>query len=464
MGLKKKNMRRKIFYTIMVLIIGLGSFSPFAATEAIEFNRHLVISDDQMFNPSAMTLAEIQKFLELKNSYLATLTVPDIDGAQKTAAAIIDGAAKRHGVNPKLILVMLQKEQSLVEDPNPSYKQIDWAMGYGVCDSCSLNDPLLLIYKGFANQVDKAIARLRWYSDNPTVFKTVGQTYIIDGQDVTPMTQATANLYSYTPHIHGNYLFWKIWQRWFKQYYPDGSLLKTYDAPTVWLIQFGEKRAFVNMSSLISRYDPKRILTVTTEELDKYEVGAPIKYPNYSLLKEPTGSIYLLVGDTLKHIDTMDTFRLLGFNPLEIIEVETGDLDGYNIGEEITMKSSYPLGALLQNKDTGGVYYVQNGVKHPLIAIEIMRINYPGYRLIPVDAVELENFDDGDMIGYREGALLKGSDKPTVYVVSGATRRPIVSGEVFERLGYKWTDVYTVSEGSLVVLPLGQSVDLSFKE
>lgn len=203
-------MRKKIVATITALVVVFAVFVPYYATQAVEFNRHLIISDQQMFNSSAMNMAEVQKFLELKKSYLATLNVPDVDGVVKSAAMIIAGAAKRNGVNPKVILVMLQKEQSLVEDSNPRAKQIDWAMGYGVCDDCSMNDPLLLVFRGFANQIDKAMARLKWYSDNPTAFKTVGQTYIIDGQDVTPLSQATANLYSYTPHIHGNYLFWKI--------------------------------------------------------------------------------------------------------------------------------------------------------------------------------------------------------------------------------------------------------------
>jgi len=457
-------MRKRIVAVITGIFVVMGSFIPYYTTKAVEFNRHLIISDQQMYDSSAMTLAEIQKFLELKNSYLATLNLPDVDGVIKSSAAIIEATAKRQGVNPKVILVMLQKEQSLVEDPNPTPKQIDWAMGYAVCDSCSMNDPLLLIYKGFATQVDKSMARLRWYSENPTAYKTVGQNYLIDGQDVTPLSQATANLYSYTPHIHGNYLFWKIWQRWFKQYYPDGSLLKSYDSSTVWLIQFGEKRAFVSMSSLISRYDPKRILTVTNEELEKYEVGAPIKYPNYSLLKESNGAIYLLVNDTIKHIDSMETFRSLGFNPLELIDVQSGDLDSYELGTEITMKSAYPMGALLQNNESGAVYFVQNGEKHPLIAIEIMRINYANYRVIPVDPIELEKFDDGAMIKYQEGTLLKSLDAPIVYVVSAGTKRPIVSGDVFEKLGYAWADIHEVSAGSLDVLPIGQSVDLSFKE
>ena len=98
-------MRKRIVAVITGIFVVMGSFIPYYTTKAVEFNRHLIISDQQMYDSSAMTLAEIQKFLELKNSYLATLNLPDVDGVIKSSAAIIEATAKRQGVNPKVILV-----------------------------------------------------------------------------------------------------------------------------------------------------------------------------------------------------------------------------------------------------------------------------------------------------------------------------------------------------------------------
>jgi hypothetical protein len=380
------------------------------------------------------------------------------------ASEIIYLAAQEYKINPKVILVMLQKEQSLIEEKNPTSKQLNWSMGYGVCDDCLMNDPLIQIFRGFYNQVTKATARLRWYLDNPTVYKQVGLEYYIDSQIVVPKNQATAGLYTYTPHIHGNYLFWKIWQKWFLQYYPDGSLLQSIETEEIYLIKYGEKRPFSSMSALISRYDPQRILIVSEKELEKYEKGAPIEYANYSLLREPDGKVYLLVDDILRHIDSYETFRLLGFNPAEIINVKDGDLKDYNSGNQISVADAYPAGALLQDNETGGVFYVESGIKYPLIAKEIMQINYKNYAIIAVSPEELDKYDTGVTIKFNDGILLKAENDPRVYVVSKGQKRAIKDEKVFLTLGYNWTDIYIVSEKSLSNLPEGEMVDLIFKE
>ena len=41
---------------------------------------------------------------------------------------------------------------------------------------------------------------------------------------------------------------------------------------------------------------------------------------------------------------------------------------------------------------------------------------------------------------------------------------PIVSGEVFEAIGYKWENIQDVSEAGLIMIPLGNYMDLDYKE
>jgi len=57
----------------------------------------------------------------------------------------------------------------------------------------------------FGKQVDGAAWQFQQYFKKPENWHfQVGQTYEIDGFFITPMTQATANLYHYTPHHSGN--------------------------------------------------------------------------------------------------------------------------------------------------------------------------------------------------------------------------------------------------------------------
>jgi len=66
-------------------------------------------TDEAFVRNDAMTREQIQAFLEARGSFLASYS----EGG-RSAAEIIKAAADRHGVNPKVILVTLQKEQSLV--------------------------------------------------------------------------------------------------------------------------------------------------------------------------------------------------------------------------------------------------------------------------------------------------------------------------------------------------------------
>jgi len=48
-------------------------------------------------------------------------------------------------------------------------------------------------------------------------------------------------------------------------------------------------------------------------------------------------------------------------------------LAGYKYGADITVETIYPTGALLQDNQTGGVYYIKDTIKQPIYSREIMK-------------------------------------------------------------------------------------------
>ena len=108
---------------------------------AAEFNRNYILSELDLTNADSMNVTRVQKFLEAKNSGLATYSQNDPWGDEKTAAQIIYDAGKYWTISPQYILVRMQVEQSLTLATNPTQRQLDWATGYAVCDSCSTSDP-----------------------------------------------------------------------------------------------------------------------------------------------------------------------------------------------------------------------------------------------------------------------------------------------------------------------------------
>jgi len=452
-----------ILATIGILSYAFYPFFPISASP--DFDPNYIISDNDLTDYTSMDLNEIQNFLENKKSSLASYKTKDANGSIKMAAEIIYEAAQEYKISPKYILVTLQKEQSLIENNDPSQYNYDWAMGYARCDDCDPTDPRIVIFKGFGNQVDRGTWRQRYYLDNKdekTWIKHPGETYKIDGYLIVPKNQATANLYTYTPHYNGNYNFFKIWKRWFIRLYPDGSLLQVKGEPGVWYIQNGYKRPITSKSALISRFDESKILTVSKNELDIYPIGKEIKFPNYSLLKSPDGAIYLLVDDKLRHIDSMDIFRTIGFNIEEVEKITKKEVDAYAKGKPITIKSVYPLGALLQDKTTGGVYFVKDGIKKPIWSKEIMENRFPGRKLTPVSPEELAKYPTGDPVKFKDGELVVSASSPAVYIISNGFKRPIVSGEVFEKLGYKWKNIIRTTDRSLEIHPTGEMITGNF--
>jgi len=230
-------MRRLAQYTISVLAVAiLGGSIASASYVASD-----LISNAVFRNAGSMSSSQIQSFLQSKGSGLAGYTQ-----GGKRASQIIYEAAGSYGINPQVVLATLQKEQSLITDPEPSSTQLRSAMGYGCPDSADCNAD----YYGFSNQVHNGTWQLRynyerasgnntWWNNGSyacggaTHFYSTG---LYPGRNVTFYSAgsypdktikianaATASLYCYTPHVgpywetgySGSYNFVTSFESWF---------------------------------------------------------------------------------------------------------------------------------------------------------------------------------------------------------------------------------------------------------
>lgn len=441
-----------------------SGLAPLAARAAVDPEN--LFPDSELERADAMTPGQIAAFLANKGG-LGQLSFQDVDGATRSAAEIVWRVAQDYRINPKFLLALLQREQSLVETARPSQYQLDWAVGYARCDSCDVDHPLVAAYRGFARQLEGAAARIRghYLADLARTGTTQtgwgpGITKVVDGLAVTPLNRATAILYTYTPHLNGNLNFARILKRWFEKEIPDGTVVRSEDGKRLWLISGGQRRLFGSMTAYLSRYSTAQAVTIRDAELDDYEEGAPIRFPNYSLLHEPDGTIWLLDGDTLRHISSMEVFRKIGFSLDELLEVERVDLEAYAVGEPVTLASAYPTGALLQDNTTGGVWWVKEGRRAPIVSREIMLASFPGRRVSPVSPRTLEGYEVAPPLTFKDGTLIGAAGDPSVYVVSKGKRRPIVSEEAFRVYGWDFANVVWTNHAALAVHPLGEAVDV----
>lgn len=233
------------FATLSFLVLKDGNESSAASTK--NFRAGNIISDYVMSNYSTMTEADIQNFLKSKNS--CSKTIPTSyknegngiysttfseggktyyyhgkngkfvcladeifgNGAEygekvkngETAAHIIWQAAQDYKINPQVLLVLLEKEQSLITDNWPNNYQYRAATGYGCPDTAACDAK----YYGLKNQIRNAANLFRTVLDGGWTNYPVGNNYIkynpdasCGGSTVNIENLATSALYRYTPY------------------------------------------------------------------------------------------------------------------------------------------------------------------------------------------------------------------------------------------------------------------------
>lgn len=450
------------FLTASVSIFCLLIPSTTVFAEA-EFNPNFIISDQEMRDLNSWTRNDVQNFLDTKGSYLRKYSDTDVDGVTKTAAEIIYNSSIANQINPKFLLVTLQKEQSLITDDSPTEKQLNWATGYAVCDSCSMDDPNVIKHKGFAKQVDDAASLMRWYYENTdkSFVKKKDTPIRIDDTDVTPQSWATAFLYTYTPHLHGNKNFFRIWNTWFSQFYPEGTLLQPQGTDEYWVIQNSQRRKFSTKSALITRADPKMVITVGATDLANYPIGPEISFANYSLLQTPSQT-YLLDYDTLRPFASSEVVGKLGYNPQEVIEVTEADVANYPKGDIITSDTKAPQGLIYKITDSGSYYLLKDNKLYPLLDKKVADINYKSLVTEKHKLAELYQYQVSDMpLGFKDGTLLKTSTSPKIYVIEKNKKRPIADEDTFVAMGYKKTNIVTVDDMIAFGIPEGEPLFLN---
>ncbi|ROS53038.1 hypothetical protein [Frigoribacterium sp. PhB24] len=274
-----------VLAVVTTLLVGLVSFfpgTPAVAVSGADFDAGNIISDEVYYNASAMTENQVQTFLDQKVgacSNGACLNVKKVDTASRPADAVCrsyQGAGQEPvsrvivkvsqacGINPQVLLVTLQKEQSLVEGTTaraPSAARLDRATGYACPDTAQGGcDPS---FAGVYNQLYKSAwqfkrysnpagtsAYFTWFAPGKTVDIQYNPNVSCGTKRVTIANQATAALYYYTPYTpnaaalstlngagdscsaYGNRNFWVYFTTWFGSTKPVGQTVGNVDVAT----------------------------------------------------------------------------------------------------------------------------------------------------------------------------------------------------------------------------------------
>lgn len=380
---------------IAPLVVTTTSAEPARAAVAARFEPGNLISDATMYDGSAMSSQAVQEFLsarvpDCQGTCLVNLREKTPDMAAGRCASYVGMVSERAsdmiakvgaacGISQKSILVLIEKESSLVSASNPSTSRFRYATGYG-CPDTAPCDPA---YSGFFYQVYYAARQLVTYSQTASQWNyQAGRTNQIryhpkvscGSAPVFIQNKATAGLYIYTPYqpntaaleniygvgddcsSYGNRNFWRIFTDWFGSPTAASSLMRTADSGTVFLVTESGKYPVPSLGILSALSPLGKVGFVSQKFLDSiptaHAVGRSIRGPDGSIYFFDAG-IRLPFSSCAQAVDYGASCNSDGY-----VQLSEFQIDAFAGGPV--------LGPVLGTIE-GGRYYIKNGTKSEIL-------------------------------------------------------------------------------------------------
>ena len=414
--------------TLLLAFIGVTALdvaSPAAnAADASRFDPGLIISDSVFYDFGTMKVSDIQRFLEskvptckakagdptcLRNYVDDELDKPGEDGKclpmtakpAQTAAQIIYDIAHACSINPKVLLVVLQKEQGLIQSVNPTPYMYKAAMGFGCPDS----DPAICgkVHSGLFNQLYKAAGQLQWYGDprgsftymkvgrtsnvryspnascgtKPVLIKSIATTALYYYTPYTPNDAAMKNLYGSgdSCSAYGNRNFWRFYTDWFGSTIGGGFLLKSATSGTYLIVD--NNKYLVTDPDLLAAIAPLGPLgTISQDYLNTFTDSGTLT----RVVKSVTGQYYFLDGGKKFTFSSCELVAQFSLDCATAVQLTASQLAAFANGGSM---STYVPG------DGAATYLIKDGSKHEILdqaSIQAAGLALPALNNVPIKA------------------------------------------------------------------------------
>ncbi len=233
------------------------------------------------------------------------------------------------------------------------------------------------------------------------------------------------------------------------KYGPDGKLFRDLDGK-VYLIDQGKKH-WITSLSLFKVLGFRWSKVKDEEELKHYLLGSIATYPEGTLIKaKDDPSVYLLGSVAVqtkviirkKKILSEKLFDLLKFSWRKVIETTKEELNLYPEGEPV----SYPELTLLKKEKEETVYLLKDGKLRPFSSEQLFKkLGYQWKNIIEIAVPEFSEYEIGESMKYPEGTLVSQKGDNKIYVIKNRNLEWIPTMKEFEKRAYRWDEVIEVS-------------------
>ncbi len=233
-------------------------------------------------------------------------------------------------------------------------------------------------------------------------------------------------------------------------YGPDGSLLRE-PGSKVYFIESGRKR-WISSPALFNKlgYKWEDVKELSEAELESILDGRPMLYPDGTLVKGAGPDVFLIEKEKKRKFTSSTLFLALGYNWKDVLTISNEELAFHLDGQPML----YPDKTLIREKNRPTVWLVENGQRREFTAGALFeKLGYRWSDIVDISSEEVKNHPLGKLVLWPDGSLLKEKNKPTVFLIENGQKRKFFSGNLFKKLGYKWSDIVEVNSNELKEYP-----------
>jgi hypothetical protein len=230
--------------------------------------------------------------------------------------------------------------------------------------------------------------------------------------------------------------------------YPNGTLFQAEPSGRTFIVERNVLRHPSSWRSRASRYAGAEYVKTTDAITNAYAVGKDIGFRDGSVV-EVDDKLYVISAGARRPVSST-TLTTLKYDLSSVISTTAAAVAPHPIGETLKASHGYPVGATLRGS-TGQEAWVTSTGTRPFFSRNV-RDSY----LIrdeelagPADAQVAGAM--ADPIGFRDGSLVQVADGGTIYFISDGKRRPFSSSKVFSRMGFKTSNIRTVTPTELTL-------------
>ena len=356
-----------------------------------------------------------------------------------SAAQIIYNSAQQYNINPRVLLVMLKKESAgpLTADNWPLKSQYKYSMGYACPDSgpnysanCDSSRA------GFYKQMMAAAWQLNYYKEHPNDYRYfIGWNDIQYSPDPSCGTKrvyiqniATLSLYIYTP------------------YTPNDAALAAYPGQA-YCGAYGNRNFFQYFKEWfgVTSYNGKLIRS-----------GAP------------GSGIYLVENGVKRAFDSVVAMYSHGYSWANVLTVSDSVMTNIPDGLVLGVNVAAYTGKLIRSSAPGsGIYLVDTSTRRPFDSADAFySYGYDWSKVVTVSDVVFTDIPVGAPLGINltsyNGKLVRSSAAGSgIYLVENGVKRAFDSADAMYSHRYSWTGVITVSNAVMNSLPTGSTIGIN---